>query len=201
VSSAGRGRQPMGNRIVLAVLRSRWHRLLSGSLAQLTVRGRRTGQVFCLPVQYARDRDRLVLLPAHAERKRWWRNLDGGAVVRILLAGRDRRVQAQLVRAGTPAFRDAAAVYGRRFPRAARTAASSPVLVTVALTALDPGAALFPPAPGVGNPPGTEGTAGRGGGGEGPWPAAPARIAPGPRVACAVTRTTGAHRRPREYWA
>ncbi|HEY6746732.1 MAG TPA: nitroreductase/quinone reductase family protein [Mycobacteriales bacterium] len=141
MSNAGRGRQPTGNRIVMAVLRSRWHRLLSGSLARITVRGRRTGQVFALPVQYARTGDRLVLLPAHAERKRWWRNLDGGAEVRILLAGRDRPGRAQLVRAGTPAFRDAAAEYGRRFPRAARTAASSQVLVTVALTAAAPGAA------------------------------------------------------------
>lgn len=140
-------RQPLGNRIVLAMLSSRWHRLLSGSLLQLTLRGQRTGRVLRLPVQYARDGDRLVVLPAHAERKRWWRNLTDPSTVSVLVAGRDHAGRAQVLRAGSPAFDGAAAAYAWRFPKAARLAATCPVLVTVDLIPSHPHADTA--APGV----------------------------------------------------
>jgi hypothetical protein len=153
MSPATPTRQPLGNRLVLAMLKSRWHHLLSGSTLQLTLRGRRTGRVLRLPVQYARDGDRLVVLPAHAERKRWWRNLTDPSPVSVLLAGRDHAGRARTLNAGTAAFDGAAAAYARRFPKAARLAATSPVLVTVDLTPAHPQA--DPAAPGVdtGHPP------------------------------------------------
>ncbi len=146
MSPATATRQPLGNRIVLAMLRSRWHHLLSGSILQLTLRGQRTGRVLRLPVQYARDGDRLAVLPAHAERKRWWRNLTDPHPVSVLLAGRDRAGLAQVVRCGTPEFAAAAAAYGRRFPRAARPAAAASVLVTISLAPAGPDARDAPAA-------------------------------------------------------
>ena len=126
-------RSAPANRVVLVVLRSPLHRMLSSVLVELRLRGRRTGRVITLPVQYARDGDQLVLLPAHAERKLWWRNLQDGADVSLRLGGTTRAGRADVLEAGTPAFDAALQWYVRRFPRAAAAAAASPVLVTVAL--------------------------------------------------------------------
>src|SRR3712207_6318731 len=55
------GKLPQGNAVVLAVLRSRAHRLLSGSAIELRYTGRRSGRLYVLPVQYAGTGDRLVV--------------------------------------------------------------------------------------------------------------------------------------------
>lgn len=128
-----RSRPSPVNRVVLAVLRSPLHPLLSGAVAELRVRGRRTGRLVMLPVQYARDGDVLIMLPGHAERKVWWRNLAGGAEVSVRLRGAGRQGRAEVLKSGTPAFRAAMERYVRRFPRASSAASTSQVLVTVAL--------------------------------------------------------------------
>lgn len=78
------------NPLVGLVLRSPAHRLLSGSLLLLTVTGRRSGRSFTFPVGYAQRGDRLTVTAAWPERKRWWRNLRGGAPVTVLLRGTRR---------------------------------------------------------------------------------------------------------------
>ncbi|HSJ44112.1 MAG TPA: hypothetical protein VK923_05445 [Euzebyales bacterium] len=55
-----RRRLPQGNGIVLAVLRSPFHRLLSGVALELRYTGRRSGREYVLPVQYARRGDQLT---------------------------------------------------------------------------------------------------------------------------------------------
>ena len=65
----------MPNAIVGAVLRSPAHRLLSGNLMLLTIRGRRTGREYTFPVQYARDGDTVFVVPGGYRTKTWWRNL------------------------------------------------------------------------------------------------------------------------------
>jgi hypothetical protein len=77
------------NRVVAAILRSRWHRVLSGSLALLTVT-HRTGRPMTFPVMYATDGAAVVVYVGRAARKNWWRSIGrGGDPVRIRLAGRD----------------------------------------------------------------------------------------------------------------
>ena len=49
-------KRPQGNSLVLAVLRSPAHRLLSGMAVELRYTGRRSGRVFAPPLQYARGR-------------------------------------------------------------------------------------------------------------------------------------------------
>jgi len=71
------------NPAVRALLRSPAHRLVSGHLMLLTVTGRRTGRTFTFPVGYREDGDRLRVHVASPERKRWWRNLRGGAPVEV----------------------------------------------------------------------------------------------------------------------
>lgn len=63
---AMRIRRPQGNPVVLAVLRSRAHWLLSGMVTELRYTGRRSGRPFVLLVQYARAGDRLAVVPQAA---------------------------------------------------------------------------------------------------------------------------------------
>jgi hypothetical protein len=67
-------RLPQGNAVVLAVLRSPVHRLLSGLALELRYTGRRSGREYVLPVQYVRAGGRIVIRPQAAQRTSWWRN-------------------------------------------------------------------------------------------------------------------------------
>jgi deazaflavin-dependent oxidoreductase (nitroreductase family) len=126
--------QRVGNLFVIGLLRSPLHRLASGSLLLITYRGRSSGRRFTIPVMYAEREGTLTIVVGHAERKRWWRNLRGGAEVEVQLRGRRLRGQAEVVG-------DSGAVerYLARYPRARTTieAAESPTFVRV--TALTPG--------------------------------------------------------------
>lgn len=75
------------NAFVAALLRSRLHGLLSGSVMLVTLLGRRTGRVLAFPVNYVRDGNALwtVSMPGRV----WWRNLREGAQVTLRIAGRD----------------------------------------------------------------------------------------------------------------
>jgi hypothetical protein len=86
-----RVKRPQGNALVLAILRSRVHRLLSGLAVELRYTGRRSGRTYALPVQYARTGDRLILWPQGADRKSWWRNFRTPGPVMVRLAGRGYR--------------------------------------------------------------------------------------------------------------
>jgi hypothetical protein len=78
------------NRVTRPLLRSRWHGVLSGRLALLTVTGRRSGRRFTIPVGYVENDGVVTIVPSAPERKRWWRNLRGGAPVTLRLRGVDR---------------------------------------------------------------------------------------------------------------
>jgi hypothetical protein len=76
-----------GNRAVRLLLRSPLHPLLSRRLALITVTGRRSGLEHTLPVAYRREGERVAIPVMWPERKLWWRNLRGGAPVRLVLGG------------------------------------------------------------------------------------------------------------------
>jgi len=95
-------KRPQGNSLVLAVPRSPVHFLLSGAAIELRYAGRRSGRHYVLPVQYARDEERLVVLPQHAESKTWWRNFLTPQPVRVRLRGRLHAGIARVVRPGDP---------------------------------------------------------------------------------------------------
>src|SRR3712207_5202973 len=79
---------PQGNAVVLAVLRSRAHRLLSASAVELRYTGVRSGRPYVLPVQYAGAGDELVVWPQHWQRSTWWRNFRTPQPVTVRLTGR-----------------------------------------------------------------------------------------------------------------
>lgn len=115
-----RPRLPQGNTIVLAVLRSPIHRLLSGLALELRYTGRRSGRRYVLPVQYARAGDRLVLWPQGAERKAWWRNFRSPAAVSVRLAGRMYHGTAQVVDPDDAGWEQVRSLYASRWRRLER---------------------------------------------------------------------------------
>ncbi|HXR29258.1 MAG TPA: nitroreductase/quinone reductase family protein [Solirubrobacteraceae bacterium] len=83
-----------GNRVVGLLLRSPLHPLVSRGLTLITVTGRRTGREHTFPVGYKEDGENLTIPVMWPQRKVWWRNLRGGAPVRLHLRGADRTGQA-----------------------------------------------------------------------------------------------------------
>jgi deazaflavin-dependent oxidoreductase (nitroreductase family) len=108
------------NPFVRLLLRSPFHRVASSSLVLLTYRGRRTGRRHAVPVMYARDGERLIVIAGQPERKRWWRNLRGGAPVEVRLRGRDRLGQGRLV-LERQEIEQGLSLYLARFPRTAKS--------------------------------------------------------------------------------
>jgi deazaflavin-dependent oxidoreductase (nitroreductase family) len=114
---APRRRLPQGNPIVLAVLRSRAHRLLSGAAIELRYVGRRSGREFVLPVEYARLGEHLVVRPQGAESKTWWRNFLTDWPVTVRLAGRVHRGTARVVNPEDAKWEQVRAAYAARWKR------------------------------------------------------------------------------------
>jgi deazaflavin-dependent oxidoreductase (nitroreductase family) len=110
-------KRPQGNSVVLAILRSRAHRLLSGMAIELRYTGRRSGRQYVLPVQYAREGGRLVVAPQRAESATWWRNFRTPQPVTVRLAGRLLDGQARVVAPGSPEWDEDRRVYEARWRR------------------------------------------------------------------------------------
>ena len=79
-----------GNRAVALLLRSPLHPVVSRQLALITVTGRRSGKDYTFPVGYRRAGERVTIPVGWPARKLWWRNLRGGAWVRLRLGGEQR---------------------------------------------------------------------------------------------------------------
>ncbi|SHN70009.1 deazaflavin-dependent oxidoreductase, nitroreductase family [Geodermatophilus obscurus] len=120
---------PQGNAVVLAVLRSRAHRLLSGSAIELRYTGRRSGRQYVLPVQYAGAGDHLVVRPQHWQHATWWRNFRTPQPVTVRLAGRLHEGTARVVEPGDPDWRTARQTYAIRWPRSARSGTGPLVVI------------------------------------------------------------------------
>ena len=107
------------NPLVSLILRSPLHGLMSGSLLLIIYRGRKRGKDYTLPVQYARDGSTIYIVPGTPEKKTWWRNLRGGAPVRLLLGGRALAGNAEILEGGAAGTIPALEAYLERFPAAA----------------------------------------------------------------------------------
>lgn len=112
----------VGNRIVCLLLESPLRRLLSGSTAVVRYQGRRTGQTFATPTQYAAHGDGLVILVGRAATKSWWRNFREDYDLEVLVAGEWRPMVGRAVLGVdepdviAPLLR----AYLERFPKASR---------------------------------------------------------------------------------
>lgn len=72
-----------GNMFMSWVLRSPFHSLLSNGMMLITVTGRKTGRKYTLPVGYYPDYGYLWIITSR--NRTWWRNLESGAQVELLL--------------------------------------------------------------------------------------------------------------------
>lgn len=74
------------NPIVIWLLRSPFHGMISKGVMLVSVRGRKSGKTISTPTNFLRDGNTLWTI-SWRDRK-WWRNLRRGASVWVLLAGR-----------------------------------------------------------------------------------------------------------------
>jgi hypothetical protein len=72
------------NPLIVGLLRSPLHPLLSYRILVLRFRGRNTGRQFSIPVSYDRQGATLHVYTRHA----WWKNLRSGVPVEVVLRGR-----------------------------------------------------------------------------------------------------------------
>ena len=72
-----------GNDFMAWVLRSPFHGMLSNGMMIITVTGRKTGKIYTTPVGYYEEGGYLWIV-TNRERT-WWKNLQGGAKVGLLL--------------------------------------------------------------------------------------------------------------------
>ena len=74
------------NPMMIWLLKSPFHGMVSKSMMLVTVTGRKSGKMISTPTNYLRDGNSLWVI-SWRDRK-WWRNLRGDAVVQVLLAGK-----------------------------------------------------------------------------------------------------------------
>ena len=84
-----------GNDFVKVLLRSPLHGLFSGNTMLITVTGRKSGRVITTPVNYFSDGEALWVISDRS--RKWWRNVRGGAQVKLMLKGREVRAQAESI--------------------------------------------------------------------------------------------------------
>jgi hypothetical protein len=92
------------NPLLVAVLRSPFHFLLSRGLGLLTVTGRRTGHRRTFPVGYQLVGDRIIILASEAHKKRWWRNYRTPAPATVLVRGKELTGTGRLLEPGGEEF-------------------------------------------------------------------------------------------------
>ncbi|MFS1304186.1 nitroreductase/quinone reductase family protein [Streptosporangium longisporum] len=122
--------------LVRRLLRTPWHRLISRWVVLLTITGRRSGATVLVPAQYAQDGQSLTLVSRRS--RVWWRNLEGGASLRLTLRGVERTGRADVSR-DPERVRAALLAVGRTVGRdELLMPVQDAVAVTVRLDPLDP---------------------------------------------------------------
>ena len=72
-----------GNDFMSWILRSPFHGMLSDGMMLITITGRKTGKKYTTPVGYYRENGYLWVITSRD--RTWWKNLQGGANVDLLL--------------------------------------------------------------------------------------------------------------------
>lgn len=107
------------NPVLAPLLRGSLGRRLGRQLAVIRYRGRRTGTVYELVTQYARDGTTVWIMPGNPQHKTWWRNLRDPMVIELWLAGQEVAGEARAIEGArdSAAVRDGLAVYLGQLPR------------------------------------------------------------------------------------
>ena len=102
------------NPIIVPILRSPVHWLLSAGLMLITVTGRKTGRRYTIPVGYHEAADAIVVLVGEAPSKTWWRNYREEAPIELLVRGRHLSGRAKVLSPASEEFRTRAEASFRR---------------------------------------------------------------------------------------
>jgi hypothetical protein len=109
---------PWWNRVVVDLLLSPLHVLMSRGMVVLRFRGRRSGASVTLPVQYAElDPSTFVVYVANAEDKTWWRSFATEHPVDVALRGSRQSGSGHVVALSSPEHEAASTAYAARQPR------------------------------------------------------------------------------------
>ncbi len=112
--------QPPFNPIMVWLLQSPLHRLVSGSHLLVQYRGRKTGIERTFPVGYATAGDDFVILVGRAEAKTWWRNFLTLWPITVVRQGRSVGGTGVVVKGETDEGVSLARAYFDRYPRRAQ---------------------------------------------------------------------------------
>lgn len=83
------------NKVMVWLLKSPLHGFVSKNIMLVTYTGRKSGQVYTIPVNYIRQDD--IFTTTSFRQRTWWRNLRGGAPVTIRVKGQDLKAEAIVV--------------------------------------------------------------------------------------------------------
>jgi hypothetical protein len=104
------------NPLILAILRSPLHFLLSRGLMRLTFTGRKSGKTFSIPVGYQRRGEVITVIVSKAWRKQWWRNFREPSQVSLDVRGSCFAGVGRLVAKDDPRFERAFEITFSRVP-------------------------------------------------------------------------------------
>ncbi len=76
------------NPLVKWVLHSPLHPLMSKSVMLLSFTGRKSGKPYSTPINYVMDGSTITLITKRS--RAWWKNLQGGAPVTVVVRGQER---------------------------------------------------------------------------------------------------------------
>jgi hypothetical protein len=83
------------NPIMVWLLDSSLHEMLSGNMMVVNFTGRKSGKTYRIPIGYKRVDN--ILLTISDKQRTWWRNLRGGIPVIVRLQGKDTSGQAEVI--------------------------------------------------------------------------------------------------------
>jgi deazaflavin-dependent oxidoreductase (nitroreductase family) len=82
-----------GNDFMAWVLRSPFHGMLSNGMMLITITGRKTGKTYTTPVGYYEEGGYLWVITSRE--RTWWKNLQGGSKVGLLLRRKPAQGEAE----------------------------------------------------------------------------------------------------------
>jgi len=106
----------LANQIVVLLLHSPLHRLVSKNLLLLTFKGRKTGKFYTIPVGYGRRGNTLILFTDH----QWYKNLVVYPKVKVRLQGKELTGIAEVIRKDKALTAEEMASFVRQHPGVGR---------------------------------------------------------------------------------
>ena len=106
-----------GNPFVRLLIRSPFHSMIDHSVALIIYTGRKTGVTRSVPVNYLKEGNTLHIISLSS--RKWWRNLHGGAAVKVVVEGKEHNGWAELIENGEQVIGELHKIYSAN-PQLAR---------------------------------------------------------------------------------